>query len=359
MAIEKIKFAIIGYGNIGKRHAEHILENENAELVGVCDVEYQDASIKYQDESSKNINRQTVINIKGKEINFYKKIEELLKDTNADVINICTPNYLHAQHTIASLKAGKHVVCEKPMSTSVADSEAMIKAATQYNKKIFVVKQNRYNPPVQQVKKLITQNKLGKILLVNINCFWNRNELYYNSNWRGDIIKDGGCLYTQFSHFVDILYYLCGYCTPINSVMQNSIHPKNTIEDNGICTLQTKDGGLVNFNFSTCSYKKNMEGAITIIAENGTIKIGGQYLNTIEYQCIENIELEPINIIAKSNDYGLYQGSMSNHDKMIDNVINTLHGTDTIMTNAQEGRDVVRMIEEMYRVSGIENQVSR
>ena len=354
MENNKIKFAIIGLGNIGMRHAEHILKNSNALLVDVCDnsSKFQDISIRMQDaiHKIKDVINDGKIEIQNKQINFYNSIEELLKHTTADVINVCTPNYLHATHTIAALNAGKHVVCEKPMSTSLVDAEAMIAASQNNNKTIFVVKQNRYNPPVQQVKKLITENKLGKILLVNINCFWNRNEHYYNSNWRGDKMKDGGCLYTQFSHFVDILYYLCGYSTPIYSLMQNNIHAYNTIEDNGICLLQTANGGLVNFNFSICSYEKNMEGAITIIAENGTVKIGGQYLNTIEYQCIKDILLPPINITAKNNDYGLYQGSMSNHDKMIDNVINTLHGTDTIMTNAQEGRDVVKMIEEMYNL---------
>jgi UDP-N-acetyl-2-amino-2-deoxyglucuronate dehydrogenase len=329
--MEPIKFAIVGLGNIGQRHAEHIIQHSDAKLVDICDV-----------------NPNQLQKISDNDINKYTTLLELLKYTTADVINICTPNYLHATHTIASLQNNKHVVCEKPMSTSVADAKNMIAAAKKSNKTIFVVKQNRYNPPVQQVKKLIQDNSLGKILLININCFWNRNDHYYDSNWRGNKTKDGGCLYTQFSHFVDILYYLFGYCTPLFSVMQNSIHPNISIEDNGICTLQTADGALVNFNFSTCSYNKNMEGAITILAEKGTIKIGGQYLNTLEYQHIKDIELEPINIQAKSNNYGLYQGSMSNHDKMISNVINTLRGKESVMTNAKEGSDVVAMIEGMY-----------
>jgi UDP-N-acetyl-2-amino-2-deoxyglucuronate dehydrogenase len=333
MSIKKIKFAIVGLGNIGKRHAEHIMANEQAELVDVCDLDEQ--QFKAYNTS----------------INTYTNISEMLMHTPADVVNICTPNYLHAQHTIQCLHAQKNVVCEKPMSTSTADAIAMIDAANKNNKTIFVVKQNRYNPPVQQVKKLITENKLGKILLININCFWNRNDEYYNSNWRGDINKDGGCLYTQFSHFVDILYYLFGYCTPIFSTIKNEMHPNISIEDNGICVLKTIEGAMVNFNYSTCSYEKNMEGAITIIAEKGTVKIGGQYLNTIEYQCIKDVQLPEINITAKYNDYGLYQGSMSNHDKMIENVIQTLNGVGTIMTNAHEGKDVVQMIEEMYKIA--------
>ncbi len=325
-----IKFAIVGLGNIGARHAQHIIANKDAQLVAVCDID------------------ETKL-LGFSEIPCYDSIEKMLLATDADVINICTPNNLHAPHTIAALAANKHVVCEKPMSTGTNDANAMISAAKKSNKTIFVVKQNRYNPPVQQVKKLIAENVLGAIHLININCFWNRNDAYYKgSDWRGKKYADGGCLFTQFSHFVDILYYLFGDATPIKSIMHNAQHAYTQIEDNGICILKSESGALVNFNFSTCAYESNMEGAITIIAENGTIKIGGQYLNTIEYQKIKGMELPPINISAKANDYGLYQGSMSNHDKVIQNVIDTLNGTDTIMTNAYEGRDVVRIIEGMY-----------
>jgi UDP-N-acetyl-2-amino-2-deoxyglucuronate dehydrogenase len=285
----------------------------------------------------------------GLTVPCYNNINELLANTTVDVINVCTPNYLHAAHSIAALNSGKNVLCEKPMSTTVKDADDMIAAATRNNKTIFVVKQNRYNPPVQQVKKLILDNTLGNIYLININCFWNRNENYYASgNWRGKTIEDGGCLYTQFSHFVDILYYLFGKVEAVKSIMQNSNHSYNEIEDNGTCILRSASGALVNFNFSTCAFDTNMEGAITIIAEHGTVKIGGQYLNTIEYQKIKNLNLPLINISAKANDYGLYQGSMSNHDMVIENVINTLLGTDTIMTNATEGREVVKIIADMY-----------
>jgi UDP-N-acetyl-2-amino-2-deoxyglucuronate dehydrogenase len=327
--LEPIKFAVVGLGNIGQRHVQHILHNKNAQLAAVCDIDD---------------------NLKSKfDVPFFTTIEQLLLQDNIDVVNICTPNYLHAIHTIASLNAGKNVVCEKPMATSVTDCEAMIAAAEANSKTIFVVKQNRYNPPVQQVKKLIDEHVLGKIFVVNINCFWNRDEHYYNqSAWRGNKIKDGGCLYTQFSHFVDIMYYLFGKATAIKSVMQNYNHAYTEIEDSGVCILKTDDGAIINFNFSNCSFEKNMEGAITILAENGTVKIGGQYLNTIEYQHIKNVQLPAINIVAKNNNYGAYQGSMSNHDLMIDNVINTLHGTDTIMTNAQQGKAVVQIIADMY-----------
>jgi predicted dehydrogenase len=327
--MNKIKFAVVGFGNIGKRHVQHIMNNEHAQLVAICD----DKPIEE--------------NIEG--VNYFTSLEAMLHDERIDVVNVCTPNYLHHPHTILSLQHKKHIVCEKPMAISVVQCDEMIKAAAEHDRTIFVVKQNRFNEPVQQVKKLMHENVLGNIYFININCFWNRNEYYYNeSNWRGKKALDGGCLFTQFSHFIDILYYLFGEIKNVKGLMKNFKHAYTEVEDSGSFVMETINGAIVNFNFSTCSYEKNMEGAITILAENGTVKIGGQYLNTIEYQHIKGVQLPEINIVAKSNDYGKYQGSMSNHDKIIANVINTLQGKDTIMTNATEGMHVVKIIEEMY-----------
>lgn len=326
-----VKFAIIGLGNIGKRHAEHILHHPNAELVAVCDIN-----------SAKAANYT---------VPFFNSIEELLQNSAADVLCVCTPNYLHEPHTIAALNAGLNVVVEKPMALSTKECDNMIEAANKTGKTIFAVKQNRYNPPVVAVKKLVEEGRLGKIFMVQVNCFWNRGDAYYSeSDWRGKKAKDGGCLFTQFSHFVDILYYLNGSIDKAAGSISNFAHHHNTeFEDTGSFVLNASNGSIVNFNFTTCSYEKNMEGAITIFAENGTLKIGGQYLNTIEYQQIKGEAIPAINITAKNNDYGLYQGSMSNHDKLIDNVVEVLLNGEKIMTTAEEGKEVVRMIELMYQ----------
>ena len=330
--MSQLKFAIIGYGNIGKRHAFHISEHNDAILKAVCEVPLFEKPVDFP-----------------KDVNFYDNINTMLANEEIDIVNVCTPNYLHHTHTLLALKNKKHVVCEKPMALSTAECNEMIQVAELNNKSIFVVKQNRFNEPVQQVKKLIEKKSLGKIFFVNVNCFWNRNEYYYHESiWRGKRNEDGGCLFTQFSHFVDILYYLFGDIKDCKGIVKNFNHPYIEIEDTGSFFMQTLEGGIVNFNFSTCSHEKNMEGAITILAEKGTVKIGGQYLNTIEYQHIDLITLPEINIQSKSNDYGKYQGSMSNHDKMIDNVIKTLQGKETIMTNAYEGKMVVNIIEKMY-----------
>lgn len=328
-----IRFAIVGFGNIGRRHAEHILGNPCAELVAVCDTGEQ--------------KRERV----PAGVAFYNNVETMLAEAGADVLCVCTPNYLHEPHTIAGLEAGLHVVVEKPMALSVEECDRMIAAAEKTGKTIFAVKQNRYNPPVQAVKELIGRGGLGKVLMVQVNGFWNRGDAYYaESPWRGKKKLDGGCLFTQFSHFVDILYYLNGPVAEASGWLHNFLHRHNTeFEDTGSFVMKGTNDSIINFNFTTCSHGRNMEGAITIFGEKGTVKIGGQYLNTIEYQNLEGEALPEIAITAKANDYGLYQGSMSNHDKLIQNVVDVLHHNHPVMTSAAEGREVVKIIGQMYQ----------
>lgn len=328
-----IRFAIVGFGNIGRRHAEHIMNNADTQLIAVCD-------------SNPGVESA----LPGSGISFYTSLSDLLQAAPVDVVCICTPNYLHAEQAVAVLDAGKHVVVEKPMALSARECDRMTAAAEKNARLIFAVKQNRYNPPVRVVKGLMDTAALGKILMIQVNCFWNRSAEYYaQSEWRGKKAKDGGCLFTQFSHFVDILYYLNGPVREAHGIVDNFLHQENTeFEDSGSFVLKAGNGALINFNFSTCAYQKNMEGSITILGENGTLKIGGQYLNTIEYQCIAGEALPQINISAKENDYGLYKGSMSNHDKMIQNVVDVLLRQEEIMTSAEDAKAVVGIIEMMY-----------
>ncbi|QQS28489.1 MAG: Gfo/Idh/MocA family oxidoreductase [Sphingobacteriales bacterium] len=331
-----VNFAIIGIGNIGTRHAKHIYQNPKSNLIAVCDI------------SRKN---EEIIRSYYPNINFFNNYKELLQLQNIDVVNICTPNYLHSQMTIDALQANMNVLCEKPMAISSIECDKMILTSKEVNKKLFVVKQNRYNPPVVAVKNLIDSGKLGKVLQISVCCFWNRNDDYYlQSDWRGKKLKDGGCLFTQCSHFIDILLYLAGNINCIKGIIQNATHQSLTeFEDSGAFLLQSETGTIISFQFSTSAYRHNMEGSITLLCENGTVKIGGQYLNTIDYQCIEGYEISNLPKGNSENDYGTYKGSMSNHDKVIQNVIDTLSGKATIATSGEEGKAVIKIIEEMYK----------
>lgn len=331
--MKKISFGIIGFGNIGTRYRDRIKENNYCELAAVCDT---------KKEKLGNLN---------KDIKTYSDFTDLVKDTDIDVVVVATPNHLHKEMTIAALKANKHVICEKPMALTTKDAKAMVLASQKTDKKLFVVKQNRFNPPIKKVKELITNDKLGKIGLVTVDCFWNRNDDYYSSSdWKGKKEKDGGTLFTQFSHFIDIAYYLFGdissvYATGFNFTHQNTIE----FEDTGVVLLKFESGAIGSFNYTTSSYQQNMEGSVTIFGEKGSIKIGGQYLNTLEYTNVEGIKKIVLEKGNLPNDYGTYKGSMSNHDKILTNVVNTLNGKEFVATSGFEGMRIVQIIEAIYK----------
>ncbi len=327
-----IHFALIGCGRIAQRHAEHI--TKFGKLIAVCDVVKEKA-----DETAKKFNAKA-----------YYSIDDLLKnERTVVVVSVCSPNGLHAEHSIKALNAGFHVLCEKPMAISVYDCGEMLKAAERNNKRLFAIKQNRFNPPVVAIKDLIDKNILGKIYSVQLSCFWNRNEDYYKNSWKGTKSMDGGTLYTQFSHFVDLLYYMLGDVKNVAAFMGNYAH-KGIIEfeDTGVAILEFYNGAIGTLNYSVNSFGKNMEGSLTIFAENGTVKIGGQYLNELEYQNIKNYKIENLPVGNTANNYGQYQGSMSNHDMVYENVINVLKHGDAINTSSFEGLKTVEIIDKIY-----------
>jgi predicted dehydrogenase len=333
---EKIRFAVVGCGHIGKRHIEMISRNPEAELVAVCDV---------LPKESLNLDSAAP---------FFSSIESLLNaDIPIDVINICTPNGLHAELAVRALKTNHHVVIEKPMSLNTKDAEKILQTAGKHNKKVFCVMQNRYSPPSVWIKNLVDSGVLGKLFMVQINCYWNRDARYYKSDsWHGSQALDGGTLFTQFSHFIDLMYWLFGDIDKINARFKDFNHTELTeFEDSGIVSFEFKKGGLGVLNYSTSIYDKNFESSVTVIAENGTIKIGGQYMNEVEYCHVKDYEMPVLPPTNPGNDYGAYKGSAQNHHYVIDNVINVLKNKGVeITTNAHEGYKVVDIIERLYQI---------
>jgi UDP-N-acetyl-2-amino-2-deoxyglucuronate dehydrogenase len=326
-----LRFAIIGCGKIAPRHAEEAVKW--GKLVAVCDIvkERSDAmALPYA-------------------AHAYYHIDDLLqKEAAIDIIAICTPNGLHAEHSIKALNAGSNVLCEKPLCISTSDAGLMMKAADQNSKKLFVVKSTRYNPSLAALKKLLTENKLGQLYSFQLNCFWNRPDAYYHDSWKGKLDLDGGTLYTQFSHYIDALLWLLGDIETISGFRQNMAH-RHTIEfeDSGVVALRMKNGMLGGINWSLNTFQKNMEVSLSIIAEKGSIRIGGEYMNKVEYQLIDDTELD-IPSFGSANDYGFYKGSMSNHDKVYENLVKALQNDGHPFTHASDGLRTVETIERIY-----------
>ncbi|MCF6351353.1 MAG: Gfo/Idh/MocA family oxidoreductase [Flavobacteriaceae bacterium] len=333
----KINFAVIGCGHIGKRHIEMISRNPNCTLAALVDVKPKDT-----------------LNIDSYDVPFFLTIEDLLSSNiQTDVISIATPNGFHAAHAIKALEAKNHVVIEKPMALNKAAAEKVIFKALHVSKQIFTVMQNRYSPPSVWIKDLVENGTLGTIYSVHINSFWNRDERYYKAgSWHGNKKLDGGTLFTQFSHFIDIMYWLFGDITNIKSIMKDFKHQKMTdFEDAGVVNFEFVNGGIGNLNFSTALFDKNMESSMTIIAENGAVKIGGQYMNEVAYCHIKDYEMPVLAPTNPGNDYGSYKGSAQNHHYVFENVVAVLKNGEAIKTNALEGMKVVDIIERIYASS--------
>ena len=331
---EKVKFAVVGCGHIGKRHAEMIKRNPHAELVALIDVKPEDQ-----------------LNLSSFEVPFFNSLESFLaSDFNVDVVNIASPNGFHASQAMLCLDHRKNVVIEKPMALTKQDAEKVIYKALHVHKHVFTVMQNRYSPPSVWIKELLDSGKLGKVFVVQLNCYWNRDERYYKpDSWHGKRDLDGGTLFTQFSHFIDILYWLFGDIENVKARFNNFNHSHLTeFEDSGVVSFDLVNGGCGVINFSTSIWNQNLESSMTIIAENGSIKIGGQYMNEVEICNVKDYEMPQLTPTNPGNDYGGYKGSAQNHHYVIDNVVAVLKGEAPISVNALEGLKVVDIIERIY-----------
>ncbi len=331
--MKKKIFGVAGCGHIGKRHAAVLDHYEYAELSALCDIKEEraaDLSKSYGD------------------ISVHRHYQDFLEEP-IDIVCICTPHHLHKPMTLAALKAGKHVVVEKPMTLSAKDAAEMTAAAKKAGLGLYVVKQNRFNVPVQLADEAIKNNRLGKVYMVQCNVLWNRHQEYYEqSDWRGKKENEGGALFTQASHFIDILVWWFGKIVTAKTVMATQAHDID-IEDCGQSSVVFESETVGSISWTTNVYNKNYEGSITIIGEHGTIKIGGAYLNKIEFWDVRSHPLpENISFVDLPNNYGKYQGSSSNHHRVIEEVVKDLSGLRSDIVEGQEGELSIAGIETIY-----------
>lgn len=335
--MNKISFGVVGFGHIGKKHATMVDGNEHSQLIAIVD--------------SDEAKREEAIKM-FPHAQIFESVDDLLKsELHLDVVNICTPNGYHASQAIKALDSKAHVVIEKPMGLNRVECEEVIFKSLQVSRHVFCVKQNRYSPSSQWLKEVIDQKLLGKINMVQLSCYWNRDARYYKAGgWKGTKSLDGGVLFTQFSHFIDIMYWLFGDIQNIIASSTNFNHQGATeFDDSGIVQFEFVNGGFGSINYSTSIWNKNFESSIVVIGEKGTVKVSGQYMDQVEYCHIENYEMPTLPPSNPPNDYGDYKGSAANHHYVIENVIDVLTGKAQISTNALEGMKVVEMIERIHK----------
>ena len=334
--LSPVRFAICGVGHIGRRHATLVSRHAGAALVALIDL---------------NAELQPDLGAEFPGVPFFLSLEKFLASgPAADVLTVATPNGCHSPQAVAGLRRGLHVVIEKPIALHKADAETIVHTALQTGRLVFGVMQNRYSPPAAWLKQIYDEGRLGQVFLVQLNCFWNRDARYYQpGGWKGTQALDGGTLFTQFSHFVDLLYWVFGDITNLAARFRDFTHAGLTeFEDSGLVTFDLVRGGSGTLSYSTSVWDRNLESSLTVVAERGSLRIAGQYMDKVEYCHLENYTLPALPPTNPANNYGPFQGSAANHVQVIENVVSTVQNRSHATTNALEGLKVVEIIERIY-----------
>ena len=331
MASERsFRVALLGCGRISKNHFEAIDKIDGLDLVAVCDTDPErakEAGTRWK-------------------VPHFTSYERMLTESNADVVTIATPSGLHADQGVMAAEAGKHVVMEKPMAISLTGADALVHACDKAGVQLFVVKQNRLNPPIQLLKRAVDRNRFGRIYMASCTVHWARPQEYYDqAPWRGTWEFDGGAFMNQASHYVDLIQWLMG---PVESVMAKTATLARRIEteDSGIAILKFRSGALGTIEVTMLAYPRNLEGSLTILGEKGSVKIGGTAVNKIEHwefadgddddKLVEAANTNPPNV------YGL------GHQGYYRNVLAVLRGEARPDTDGRAGRKSLELILGIY-----------
>ena len=265
------KIALVGCGRISKRHIEAIATVPELEIALVCDKRPERAQ-----ETAEVLNVPFVTD--------YRDIQ------GVDVVSILTPSGLHPRHTanIAELTDVPNIICEKPLSLTLREAYELYRRIEKSGKRLLPVFQNRYNPLVKMIKDLINSGKLGRIYQFACNVFWNRNDDYFAIDWHGTREFDGGVLYTQASHYVDMLHFFFGEISDYKGY-GGSLRGLE-VEDTVSAVMEFQSGAVGTLNATVSVYESNYLTEFTLVAEKGTIRLSGTNLNQIDFWNVEGME---------------------------------------------------------------------
>ena len=327
---KKIRIAVVGCGRISKNHFDSIKTHQNnIELISICDI---NPKVLSQCERQHNV--------KG-----YLDLGRMLDSENLDLVAICTPSGIHADQAEMCAGHGVNVMTEKPMATRWDDGLRMVKACDDAGVRLFVVKQNRFNDTLKLLKRAIEENRFGKINMVHINVFWTRPQEYYDqAKWRGTWEFDGGAFMNQASHYVDLLDWLIGPIDKIQAMMTTTRNIE--VEDTGVMNIKWRKGTLGSMSVTMLTYPKNLEGSITILGENGTVKVGGVAVNDIQHWEFD----KPKDYDKQVNDASYKTTSVYGfgHSLYYENIIKVLKGEVEPETDGREGLKSLEVLIAAY-----------
>ena len=331
---ETLRIALIGCGRISKNHFDAIRKVDGLSLAAVCDIDAERAGRAGKEQG----------------VPAYRSLDEMLRASETespfDIVAVCTPSGLHSAHGAAAAHAGKHVVTEKPMAISLTQADDLVHACDEAGVQLFVVKQNRLNPPVQLLKRAVDKGRFGRIYMANVTVRWQRPQEYYDAEpWRGTWEFDGGAIMNQASHYVDLIQWLVG---PVESVLAKTATQARRIEaeDSGVGLVKFRSGALGVIEVNVLTYPRNLEGSITVLGEKGSVKIGGTAVNRVEHWLFADYDDDDKLVeAANTNPPNVYGYG---HEGYYRNVLAVLRGEAKPETDGRAGRKSLELILGLY-----------
>ena len=335
----EFKLALVGCGRISKNHFEALRKVEGLTLTAVCDIVPERARAAGDQQG----------------VQCFTSYEEMLRHADCSVVSVCTPSGLHSVQGALAARADKHVITEKPMAITLGQADELVRACDDASVFLFVVKQNRLNPPIQLLRRAVDKGRFGRIYLANTTVRWQRPQEYYDAApWRGTWEFDGGAIMNQASHYVDLIQWLVG---PVESVMAKTATQARRIEaeDSGVALLKFRSGALGVIEVNVLTYPRNLEGSITILGEKGSVKIGGTAVNRVENWLFADYDDDDKLVdSANTNPPNVYGYG---HEGYYRNVLAVLRGEAQPQTDGRAGRKSLELILGIYESAKIGTEV--
>jgi len=369
--MKKLRAALIGCGRIGtKKHIEAFAANSDLiDLVAVCDLvpekaeraaeEYMkiqeislargdEERIREKDETQNGQSRLSSSPASEPDLQRPRVISDYkeLLSSQIDFVTIATESGNHYRNTIDFLKAAKHVLVEKPMALSSEHMDEMIALSREKNLKLAVCVQNRFNPPVQELRKAVDSGKFGRVFTATARILWNRNEEYYKqASWRGTWAMDGGTIMNQCAHNIDLLQWMLGgEVQEVFAMTENYNHPYIETEDFGAAIVRFKNGSIGIIEGTANVYPRNLEETLSVFGEKGTVVLGGLAVNKIQTWRFEGEDSHPLMDLPDPDTvYG------SGHITAFEDFAKSIIEDREPFVNGEEGKKSVEIILGIYK----------
>ncbi|MBP3452131.1 MAG: Gfo/Idh/MocA family oxidoreductase [Clostridia bacterium] len=337
-----IRVAIVGTGNISHAHVHAYLQfPDRCKIVALVDI----VPAKAQAMKEKY----------GLDAQVYDDHEKILPLTDIDLVDVCTPPYVHASISINCLKSGKNVVCEKPMAASLEECDAMLRARDESGKKLSIIAQNRFRQPIADLKALLDSGIAGPVRSAQVDSFWWRGHCYYDLWWRGTWEKEGGgCTLNHAVHHIDMLCWMMGLPQKVTSILANVAHDNAEVEDLSASILQYP-GALAQLTASVVHHAEEQQ----LVFQCEKAKIAAPFACYASTSMGNGFPTRNEALEKEIADYvaALPRVQYEGHDGQLENILTAIEQDKDVAITGEEGRRTIELITAVYKAGTISQTV--